>query len=209
MISRPATHLTLFLGLAIGLAGCAEPRTPPTVSPPESSVVEWVSRAATVADLARVSDVIVRARVTVAPATRVLRQALPQVDANGTPVAIVTDTLLFADTTFEVIETYSGTVSSSVLVMQTGGISAESGAVIEFEEDPLYRLDETCVLFLIDISGDAVHAPDRVLYRTVSPAGRFTIDGEAVHSFAADPPTRAAQPATLADLLAQIDAAVP
>ncbi len=209
MIARSVTHLTCFLGLAIGLAGCAQQRTPPTYSPPESSVVEWVSRAATVADLAREADAIVRARVIVAPVTRVLSQELPQVDAHGTPVAVVTDTLLFADTTFEVIETYSGTVSSPFLVMQTGGVAAESGAVLEFEEDPLYRLDEICVLFLVDISGDAVHAPDRVLYRTVSPAGRFEIEGEAVHSFTADPAARAAQPATLADLLAQLDAAVP
>lgn len=209
MISRPVTLFGLSLGLAVGLAGCGQPRTPPTFAPPESSVVEWVSRAATVADLASESDAIVRARVSLAPATRVLSQELPQVDANGTPVAIVTDTMLFADTTFEVIETYSGTVPSTFLVMQTGGVAAESGAVMEFEEDPLYRVDEICVLFLVDISGDAVHAPDRVLYRTVSPAGRFSIDGEAVHSFIADPTARAVQPATLADLLAQIDAAVP
>lgn len=50
-------------------------------------------------------------------------------------------------------------------------------------EDPLYKVGEEYILFLVDISGDHIHAPDRELYRIVNPFGRYGIDDENVLSY--------------------------
>lgn len=173
------------------------------------SVADWESRALSVPDLARAADIIVRAQVIEAPASRTITQDLPMVDENGAPVAMVTDSMLFSDTLFEVVESYSGTPPSKIYVMQTGGTSQDGRVVIEFPDDPLYRVGEEYVLFLVDISGDEVQALDRELYRVVNPAGRFLIDGAKVKSFWADTAATEMLPLTMEELVAQIKQAVP
>ncbi|HRF50588.1 MAG TPA: hypothetical protein PLC98_23370 [Anaerolineales bacterium] len=149
------------------------------------------------------------AEVVASPVSRLVTQELPQMNAEGTPVAVVTDAMLFSDTVLQVLEVYSGTVPTAITVMQTGGVSPSTGNVEGPIDDPLYEVGEVYVLFLVDITGDPIQAPDAERYRTVSPAGRFLLDGSSVRSYWLDEQVRAVQPTTLEDLLAQIRQASP
>lgn len=140
-----------------------------------NSSAYWVSQAQTVPDLVLESDLIVYARVKQAPMTRIITQELPVLDEQGTPVATMIDSLPFSDTLFEVVKSYTGSAPTELLVMQTGGTISPSADIVEIPDDPLYRVGEEYILFLVDISGDALHAPDRQLYQTVNPAGRFQV----------------------------------
>ncbi|MCA9952204.1 MAG: hypothetical protein KDE48_21280 [Anaerolineales bacterium] len=171
------------IAVALALGNINNPKEEPLakINAPSlrrNSSAYWVSQARTVPDLVGESDLIVYARVKQAPVTRIITQELPVLDEEGTPVATVIDSLPFSDTLFEVIKSYSGSVPKELLVMQTGGTtspSADTVEFVEFSDDPLYRVGEEYILFLVDISGDSLHAPDRQLYRAVSPAGRFQV----------------------------------
>lgn len=152
---------------------------------PIISSAYWVSQARTVPDLVRESNLIVYARVKQTPVTRIVTQELPVLNEQGTPVATMTDSLPFSDTLFEVVKVYFGSAPAELLVMQTGG-SMSSGETVEFPDDPLYQVGEVYILFLVDISGDALHAPKRQLYRIVSPAGRFLVADGIATSYLAD-----------------------
>lgn len=165
---------------------------------------EWVSRAKTVGQVISEADLVVRARVSEAPVTRVLRNELPIMDANGKVAGYMTDEMLFSDTVFDILEVFSGKSPSKITVMQTGGTSPDNPRnSIEMRDDPLYHLGEEYVLFLVDISGDPVQAPGRVLYRTVSPFGRYRIEGESVISYGENAKSFGL-PATMVELVAQI-----
>ena len=130
-------------------------------------------------------------------------------NADGTPVATVPESLLFSDTALAVQAVYSGSIPAEIRVMQTGGASPVTGQVEGPIDDPLYAIGEVYVLFLVDASGDPIQALDRELYRIVSPAGRFKVVGTSVRSFSLDGNLRAVQPVQLDDLLMQIRQAVP
>jgi hypothetical protein len=88
--------------------------------------------------------------------------------------------------------------------MQTGGMRPDNPrSSIEVRDDPLYHPGEEYVLFLVDISGDPVQAPGRVLYRAVSPFGRYRIEGESVLSYGEDAKSLGL-PETIGELVAQI-----
>jgi hypothetical protein len=88
--------------------------------------------------------------------------------------------------------------------MQTGGLNPDTKAVqSETLDDPLYKVGEEYVLFLVDISGDPVQAPDRELYRIVNPYGRYKIDGQNVTSYGENF-EGIKLPTTLDELVAQI-----
>lgn len=148
-----------------------------------NSSAYWVSQAQTVSDLVLEADLIVYVRVKQAPMTRIITQELPVLDEQGTPVATMTDSLPFSDTLFEVVKSYTGSAPTELLVMQTGGTISPSADIVEFPDDPLYRVGEEYILFLVDISGDVLHAPDRQLYRIVSPAGRFQVTDGVVTTY--------------------------
>lgn len=179
------------IAFALVVSGCASAgqtnqSAPPSETPAPfgSSSTSWESRARTVAEVAKESDVIIYGRVIQEPVTRMVNFESPIVDKSGTPTgATHTTTIAFADTLFEVVRSYKGNPPTQVLVMQTGG-KLPSGETTQFSDDPLYRVGEEYVLFLVDISGDKIHAPDRELYRIVSPAGRFLIDGNTATTFA-------------------------
>jgi hypothetical protein len=158
-----------------------------TPMPDGSSVVapEWAIKAATVHELVSESDLVVRVRVSEAPATRVHRIEGTEMDENGNPTNTITvENILFSDTVLEVLETYMGKPSLKITIMQTGGFdSTISKNRWVMREDPLYNVGEEYILFLVDISGDHIHAPDRELYRTVNPFGRYEINGESVFSY--------------------------
>jgi hypothetical protein len=149
-------------------------------NPAVQSMANWVSQADTVSELSREADLIVFARVRQAPVSRIVTQELPMLDENGQTIGMATDSLPFSDTLFEVIKTYSGPSLSEVLVMQTGGTTPATQQTVQMVDDPLYTVGEEYILFLVDISGDEIHASDRQLYRTVNPAGRFQVVADAV-----------------------------
>jgi len=170
--------------------------------------MEWVSKAATVSELTRESDLVVRARVAEAPATRVHHMELTEMDENGNPAKEVVQNMFFSDTVFEVLETYRGNESMKITVMQTGGFDpAVSKIRWVLAEDPLYKVGEEYILFLVDISGDHIHAPDRELYRTVNPFGRYGIDGERVFTYG-EPLRPIELPTNIHELETQIEESV-
>lgn len=180
----------------------------PTISRITSSA-SWVSTAETVSELALESDLIVRARVSEAPVTRVLRRELSVFDENNNIVGSTIYEALFSDTTFEITKTYWGKPLLSIVVMQTGGFDPAKNRVEEVIDDPLYKIGEEYVLFLVDISGDRVQAPDRELYVIVHPFGRYEINGESVSSYGQNPTmdTFSAVP-NISELEAQIEQAI-
>lgn len=134
----------------------------------------WISTAETVNQQVMESDLVVRVQV--------LEQAAPRHLWHPTPKGAMPGRFAFTDTQVEVLEVYRGgaQVGDRLWVMQTGGDLVTRGGKIsrlELREDPLYELGSEMVLFLVDISGDSVHAPNRALFRTLNPAGRYEIQG--------------------------------
>lgn len=149
-----------------------------------TSRASWTSNAMAVDELVLESDLVVRGRVSQAPITRVIRHELSVFDENNKVVGSTVSEMLFSDTVFEIIKTYYGKPQSNITVMQTGGYDpAVSGSVEEMVDDPLYKVGEEYILFLVDISGDKVQAPNRELYRIVNPFGRYSVDGQKVYSY--------------------------
>lgn len=163
-------------------------------------LANWVSTEVKVEELVGSSDLIVRARV-VSQDTRLLEQNLPVYTAAGsdstTPLEEVGPSSRanqvgerkvitpFTDSTMEVIEVYKGFAEGSITVMQTGGeIPSENEnsptQKMSTQGDPLFTVGSEHILFLVDISGDDIHAENRILYRIASPAGRYSIQGERV-----------------------------
>lgn len=163
-------------------------------------LANWVSTEVKIEELVRSSDLIVRVRVT-SQDTRLLEHVLPVYTVAGADSSTPLEELdpsseaeqigerklvtPFTDSTMEVIEVYKGSADESITVMQTGGeIPVENGDDITQkmspQGDPLYNIDSEHVLFLINISGDEIHAENRVLYRIASPAGRYIVQGERV-----------------------------
>lgn len=178
-----------------------------TAPVPAGAVALWVSPAASVPELVAEADLVLRARVLKAPVLRVEAFPGPVVAEDGTVIGEKTDTVAFSDTEMEVIEVYKGAAEKTVMVMQTGGTGEAIAGQRQFalEGDPLYTPNEEVILFLVDISEDAVHAQGRMLYRVVNPAGRYTLQGAQVLNYAEAAPTL---PKTVEELVAQIREAV-
>lgn len=170
------------------------------------SVASWVSDAATVSQLMKEVDLVVKVRVINEPTTRIVRSELPMVDEQGTEIiGTKLDEMTFSDTEFEVLEVYFGKPLEKITVMQTGGMDPKNPDLrSEMRDDPLYNIGEEYVLFLVDISGDPVQAPDRELYRIVNPYGRYKIEGQNVASYG-EKKEGVAVPMTLDELITQIE----
>jgi len=183
-----------FIIIAMFLVGCTKASVNQSnhlssndeINSPQESAAIWDSKAKTVSELVNEADAIILARVIQAPITRIVKQELPMLNESGTPIATVIDATQFSDTLFEVLKSYSGKSPSKLLVMQTGGFNDDTGAKNEFGDDPLYNVGEEYVLFLIDISGDEIHAPNSELFRVVNPSGRFLIRENTVTNYSAD-----------------------
>ncbi len=138
----------------------------------------WVSSAESVSEQVLEADLVVRVQSLDRAEPRHLWHPMPagvsRIDGQGT--------FAFTDTEVEVLEVLNGDakVGDRLWVMQTGAdLQTRDGKIarLELSEDPLYQLGDEMVLFLVDISGDKVHAADRQLYRTVNPAGRYQVEG--------------------------------
>lgn len=149
-----------------------------------ASTAHWASSAMTVNELMSEANLVVRVRVSEVPVTRIVQVEAPMLDEVGNAVDSAVIKVLFSDTVFEVLETYMGKPSLKITVAQDGGFDQTvSNGVEETADDPLYNVGEEYILFLVDISGDPIHAPDRELYRVINPFGRYRIDGESVFSY--------------------------
>jgi hypothetical protein len=170
-----------------------------------NSVARWVSDAATVHQLMKEVDLAAKVRVIHGPTTRVVQSELPIVDEPGTEIiGTKMDEMAFSDTDFEVLEVYFGKPKEKISVMQTGGVDPKNPDLrSEMRDDPLYKIGEEYVLFLVDISGDPIQAPDREIYRIVNPYGRYKIEGEHVVSYGENHED-AALPKSLDELISQI-----
>jgi hypothetical protein len=169
---------------------------------PQGVHAQWVSSANTVFEQVAEADAVVRVRAVERLAPRVLTAKGADDDL---PAAMI-----FTDTRFEVLEVYAGQVPSEITVLQTGG-KAPRGADhpafdLFLDEDPLFEVGTEHVLFLKNISGDPVQAPDRELFLPVNPAGRYFVDGGRVA--AASKMGAAERPTQLSGLESQIRWAV-
>ena len=134
----------------------------------------WTSNAQTVAQQVMEADLVVRVQVVGQSDARHLWHPTPEGAKPGR--------FVFTDSEVEVLEVYRGNVNvgDRLPVLQTGGDLITRGGKLsrlELREDPIYQFGAEMVLFLVDISGDSVHAPNRDLYRTVNPLGRYEIEG--------------------------------
>ena len=145
----------------------------------EGAHASWVSPAESVGELTQEAEIIVRVQA--------LRNGEPRYFWSPAPAGAERSdgrsTFVFTDTEVEVLQVYSGDVEvgDRLWVLQTGGelvtLSGEASR-LELAEDPLYQPNDEMVLFLVNISGDPVHAKDRSLFRTVNPNGRFHLEGD-------------------------------
>ncbi len=175
-----------------------------TISAPNNaSSAYWKSKARTVEDLMSESDLVVRVRVSKDPVTRVV--PIYPLDPQGNKIESAVFPVLFSDTVFEVLETYVGKSLQTVTVMQTGGYDPGlSNNIEEMTDDPLYKAGEVYILFLVNISGDPVHAQDRDLYITVNPFGRYRIDSGNFFTYGQNVSGSNLLPTSIADLEQQI-----
>ena len=123
------------------------------------SVANWVSQARTVDQLMVEADLVVKARVSEAPKTRIVRNEISMVDEKGAEIGKKVDEIAFSDTNFEVMEVYFGNASPNITVMQTGGFLNSPDERIEMQDDPLYNRGEEYILFLVNISGTLYKRP--------------------------------------------------
>lgn len=174
----------------------------------QGSSAMWISSAESVDEVTKEADLIVRARVVKSPESRVLRETLPRVEvSNGKSIVVGEEVSesVFSDTMFEVVQTYVGKSTSEIMVVQTGGPNPNNpNNIMQMVDDPLYQVGEEYILFLVDISGDSIQAPDRTLYRVVNPSGRYQISDGAVEAYGEKSDAASRQPRTLVDLEAQI-----
>lgn len=174
----------------------------------QGSSAMWISSAESVDEVTKEANLIVRARVVKSPESRVLRETLPRVEvSNGKSIVVGEEVSesVFSDTMFEVVQTYVGKSTSEIMVVQTGGPNPNNpNNIMQMVDDPLYQVGEEYILFLVDISGDSIQAPDRTLYRVVNPSGRYQISDGAVEAYGEKSDAASRQPRTLVDLEAQI-----
>jgi hypothetical protein len=182
-------------------------QTHPT--PASGAPAVWASHASTIPQLVAEADIIARVRAVERPKPRLLSMKLPIVTDDGKTIGEKVDTVLFSDTTMEVLAVYKGSADKQIIVMQTGGEQPGGigqGQTESLEGDPLFTKGEESILFLVNISHDQKHALGRTLYRVVNPAGRYTIKGSQVFNHAEFSPSDA--PKTAEELVMQIKQAV-
>lgn len=202
-----AAASTFAASLALGALAMSSLTAPETTLPApehEGASASWISDAETVAEQVMEADLVVRVQT--------LQQAEPRHLWHPTPAGAKPGTFAFTDTQVEVLEVYRGNaeIGDRLWVMQTGGdLVTREGKIarLEIAEDPIYRLGDEMVLFLVDISGDSVHAADRELFRTINPASRYHVEGGLVDQVPFGRHHKA-RSLDLASLEAQIDAAV-
>lgn len=173
----PLTAAAVFAAsLALGAFAMATLDAPADSEAAHAAHAAWISDADTVAEQVQEADLVVRVQAVDRAQPRALWSPAPA-QAKNAP-----GTFVFTDTEVEILEVYKGeaTAGDRVWVLQTGGETTDlrgQAAQLVVAEDPIYRLGDEMVLFLVDISDDKVHAQGRDLFRTVNPAGRYQVEG--------------------------------
>lgn len=137
----------------------------------------------TVADLTAVSDTVVRV-VIKSQTPRTLTSELPAYANSETSSTIPIEaeelvdveqvgtrmiSTIYTDSEVELLEVYKGSAEESMTIMQLGNV------LDGIATNNVMTIGNEYVLFLKDISGDEVHAPDRTLYRPMNPWGVYTV----------------------------------
>lgn len=160
----------------------------------EGAHAVWKDAGETVAEQFGEADVVIRARVKSLDETRALVRQLPvsgkaaddMSDKVVSTGKYVTSVMPFTDANVKVLEVYKGELNAGdeIKVMQTGGKAPATENYrrqnVELAADPLFEVGGEHILFLINISGDEIHAPDRKLYTINTPLGRYDIEGHNV-----------------------------
>lgn len=204
---RFATLATFAFAAAAALGGLAVIASQPAAE--GGAHAAWISSAETIAEQSQEADLIVRVQVVDQAEPRFMWSPTP----DGIDRADGRSTFAFTDTQVEVLEVYDGKaeVGDRLWTLQTGGdLVTKTGAIsrLELDDDPLYRVGQEMVLFLVDISDDPVHANGRPMFRTVNPMGRFEIEGDLASRTVLTDSAKAAGQVSLAALEAQIAASV-
>lgn len=151
---------------------------------PRKSTTEWISAARTINELTLESDLIVHVRVSETPVTQVETFEVSVMNEHGNPTHTTEIRTLYSHTVFEVLKTYMGESVPMIAVRQTGGFDASvPNGIDEMMDDPLYKIDEEYILFLVNFSDENVNINESKLYHIVNPYGRYGIYGERACSF--------------------------
>lgn len=97
--------------------------------------------------------------------------------------------IVFTDYVVRVDKVLKGSLvqGQEIVVVQTGG--SYNGRTMQLEDDPLFESGEQAILFLKDISGDKIHAPDSQKFIVNgTPQARFRITGGQISALLSDDP---------------------
>jgi len=200
----------IFCSLLFGLVYRSIVTTPSPGSPRRVvSIADWVSSAATIADQMAEAELVVRVKV-IDVKTRKFETNSPGDTADSKINRRMANIMPFTDSEMQVLEVYQGEAEKQITVMQTGGVLAanDGDPAIEMviDDSPIFVAGDEHMLFLVDISGDPIHAKERKLYNMVNPAGRYLIQGASVFS-PYEFPESVTPPKTVDELLEQIEQA--
>jgi hypothetical protein len=203
-----ALFVTGALGVVLGFAGIPMIQTDMGISSGGTvTTVQalWASDARTIAQQALEADAIVRVQVLgSAPVRQIVEPIQPAARRPGLEEFVTP----YTDTRMRILEAYRGSVDPEITVMQMGGSVPATDKHPRMDlvmgEDPLYTAGTQHILFLVDISGDEIHAPDRKLYRIVNALGRYDVRGELVVTHA-EPSGDFTPPTTVTDLMGEIE----
>lgn len=132
----------------------------------------WLKSFQDLEEMATDSDLVVKGTVVaVVQPSRVIGGPNPPrkvKEAGIRPGVLFTDYILLVEQVLKGQTLVHGTIT----VVQTGGIY--NGITYYMEDDPLFQIGEHVVLFLHDISGDPIHAPNTQKYvLNGTPQARF------------------------------------
>lgn len=145
------------------------------------SSVHWTKDFNGLREMVADSDLVVVGIVIGSQPSRLIRDNLPpEIEKNieqagGVPGLIVTDY------SFRVEKVLKGQLSKgdTIIIVQTGG--TYNGVKEYIEDDPLFEVEERAVLFLNDISGDSILAPNEQKYTiNGTPQARFRVTNNQV-----------------------------
>jgi len=139
---------------------------------------KWIKDFKSLREMTTDSDLVVVGVVTDIGPSRLIGDSPEAADAAINAGAI--PGLLVTDYQYKIEQVLKGkaSVGDIITLTQTGGFW--NGLTQYIQDDPLYELDERTILFLQDISGDSVLAPNEQKYTiNGTPQARFRIiDGQ-------------------------------
>lgn len=161
--------------LGIALIALVKMGVPPAMQPEKVVEIEahWSKSFNNLSEMVADSDLIITGRVLKVQASRLISDPYtsPRAQEFGLPNGVV-----FTDHVIQVDRVIKGNARKDgiVIVVQTGG--RYNGVNMVVEDSPLFERNELVLLFLKDISGDPIQAPNEKKYIiNGSPQARFKI----------------------------------